>query len=184
MRRLVALILFLLTALAVGCGSQLAAAGPIGTFSRGYSGVAAPGYVYDVALKQSIQTVGIAEDSPPPAPPPTSTRGGALPRIHFHAVAAEAGDGAGIGATTAHGAERVAGAAATRGGVLSPEQILNVRGSGEVWSQADGATVRILQNGAGRYDVVVDGDRGLITTFSNLSQKSFDRLAGNYGWTP
>jgi hypothetical protein len=78
----------------------------------------------------------------------------------------------------------VAGAAATRGGVLSPEQILNVRGSGEVWSQADGATVRILQNGAGRYDVVVDGDRGLITTFSNLSQKSFDRLAGNYGWTP
>src|ERR1017187_3107279 len=89
MRRLVALILFLLTALAVGGGSQLAAAGPIGTFSRGYSGVAAPGYVYDVALKQSIQTVGIAEDSPPPAPPPTSTRGGALPRIHFHAVAAE-----------------------------------------------------------------------------------------------
>jgi hypothetical protein len=97
MRRLVALILFLLTALAVGCGSQLAAAGPIGTFSRGYSGVAAPGYVYDVALKQSIQTVGIAEDSPPPAPPPTSTRGGALPRIHFHAVAAEAGAGSGDG---------------------------------------------------------------------------------------
>jgi hypothetical protein len=53
-----------------------------------------------------------------------------------------------------------------------------------VWSQADGAVVRILQNSAGRYDVVIDGDRGLITTFSNLSQKSFDRLASNYGWTP
>ena len=96
----------------------------------------------------------------------------------------EAGAGADIGATTAHGAERVAGAGATRGGVLSPDEILNVRSVGEVWSQADGATVRILQNGAGRYDIVVEGDRGLITTFKNLSQKSFDRLANNYGWTP
>ncbi|MGH3496011.1 MAG: DNRLRE domain-containing protein [Nocardioidaceae bacterium] len=102
------------------------------------------------------------------------------------ASAAEAAttEGADIGATTAHGAERVAGAGATRGGVLSSDQIIEVRGSGAVWSQADGATVRVLQNEAGRFNVVVDGDRGLITTFSNLSQKSFDRLANNYGWTP
>jgi len=92
--------------------------------------------------------------------------------------------GVDVGTTTAHGAVRIAGAGATRGGVLSSEQILNVRSAGEVWSQTDGAAVRILQNSAGRYDVVVDGDRGLITTFSNLSQKSIDRLASNYGWTP
>jgi hypothetical protein len=98
--------------------------------------------------------------------------------------AAEDVAGTDVGATTAHGAERIAGAGATRGGVLSTEQILSVRSAGEVWSHADGATVRILQNSAGRYNIVVDGERGLITTFSNLSQKSFDRLANNYGWTP
>lgn len=34
----------------------------------------------------------------------------------------------------------------------------------------------------GRFKVVVDGELGLITTFQNLSQKSLDRLAKNYGW--
>ena len=83
---------------------------------------------------------------------------------------------------TAHGAERIAGATATRGGVLSAEQIAAVRASGRVLTQADGATVRILQNQAGRFNVVVEGERGIITTFENLSQKSLDRLANKYGW--
>lgn len=48
--------------------------------------------------------------------------------------------------------------------------------------QADGATVRIHQNELGRFNVVVEGERGIITTFENLSQKSLDRLAKNYGW--
>ena len=87
-----------------------------------------------------------------------------------------------IGPTTAHGAERIAGAAATRGGVLAEEQILLVRGSGQLLTQADGAAVRVLQNEAGRFDVVVDGSRGLITMFSNLSQKSLERLGTRYGW--
>lgn len=87
-----------------------------------------------------------------------------------------------VGPTTAHGAERIAGAAATRGGVLAEEQILLVRGSGQLLTQADGASVRVLQNEAGRFDVVVDGSRGLITTFSNLSQKSLERLGTRYGW--
>lgn len=107
------------------------------------------------------------------------------PIVSATGVAAETTtEGADVGATTAHGAERVAGAGATRGGVLTPEQIVQVRGSGQLLTQADGASVRALQNSAGRYDVVVDGERGLITTFNNLSQKSFDRLANNYGWTP
>jgi hypothetical protein len=115
----------------------------------------------------------------------TGGEGGALSGLEKEAVTAAetTAEGADIGATTVHGVGRVAGPAATRGGVLSAEQILEVRRSGAVGSQADGAIVRALQNEAGRFNVVIDGDRGLVTTFSNLSQKSFDRLARNYGWT-
>lgn len=84
--------------------------------------------------------------------------------------------------TTAHGAERIAGAAATRGGVLSEAGVAAVRQGGRVMTQADGAAVRILQNEAGRFNVVVEGERGIITTFENLSQKSMERLGRNYGW--
>ena len=87
-----------------------------------------------------------------------------------------------VGPTTAHGAERIAGAAATRGGVLAEDDILLARAYGQTLTQADGATVRVLQNEASRFNVVVDGDRGLITTFSNLSQKSLERLATRYAW--
>jgi len=66
--------------------------------------------------------------------------------------------------------------------VLSAEQIAAARASGRTLTQADGATVRVLSNEAGRFNVVVEGERGLITTFENLSQKSLDRLATNYGW--
>jgi RHS repeat-associated protein len=83
---------------------------------------------------------------------------------------------------TAHGSERIAGEAATRGGVLSKTAIQDVRQGGRVMTQADGATVRILQNETGRFNVVVEGDRGIITTFENLSQKSLNRLGENYGW--
>ncbi len=84
--------------------------------------------------------------------------------------------------TTAHGAERIAGAAATRGGVLSEGGVAAVRQGGRAMTQADGATVRILQNEAGRFNVVVEDERGIITTFESLSQKSLDRLRRNYGW--
>jgi hypothetical protein len=89
----------------------------------------------------------------------------------------------GVGQVTAHGAERVAGASATRGGVLSAEQIVTVRTTGQLMRQVDGATVRVLENGSGRFDVVVDGQKGLITTFQNLSENSLIRLSNRYGWT-
>ncbi len=63
--------------------------------------------------------------------------------------------------TTAHGAERVAGPAATRGGVLSEADIAAVRQQGRVMTQSDGAIVRILQNEAGRFNIVVEGERGI-----------------------
>jgi hypothetical protein len=66
--------------------------------------------------------------------------------------------------------------------VLAEDEILLVRNAGQLLTQADGAAVRVLQNEAGRFNVVVDGERGLITSFSNLSQKSLERLATRYGW--
>ena len=108
---------------------------------------------------------------------------GAMFRPATEGVVNEGANGAGdVLKTTAHGAERIAGSGATRGGVLSAEQIFAVRTSGRVMVQADGATVRIHQNELGRFNVVVEGERGIITTFENLSQKSLDRLAKNYGW--
>lgn len=84
--------------------------------------------------------------------------------------------------TTLHGAQRLAGPAATRGGVLSVEAAKVVSTGGRVMTQADGALVKILTNSKGRFNVVVEGERGIVTTFENLSQKSLDRLGKNYGW--
>lgn len=84
--------------------------------------------------------------------------------------------------TTLHGAERVAGPAATRGGVLSASEVLQVQGQGRGLVQSDGAAVHVLQTGNGRFSVVVEGERGIVTTFKNLSQKSLDKLGKNYGW--
>lgn len=66
--------------------------------------------------------------------------------------------------------------------MLAEDEILLVRDFGQLITQADGATVRVLENEAGSFDVVVDGERGLITTFSSLSKKSLERLATRYGW--
>jgi RHS repeat-associated protein len=91
--------------------------------------------------------------------------------------------GIGIGAelTTRHGAARIAGGAATRGGVLSMGEVAAVRAAGRLLTQADGAIVRVLRVGD-RFNVLVEGERGIITTFKNLSQKSLDGLATRYGW--
>lgn len=69
-----------------------------------------------------------------------------------------------------------------RGGVLGEDDMALVRTYVQVMTQGDGATVRVLQNETDRFNVVIDGERGLITTFSNLSQKSMERLATRYGW--
>ncbi|MCX5649803.1 MAG: hypothetical protein NTU45_00195, partial [Planctomycetota bacterium] len=97
------------------------------------------------------------------------------PGVHYE------GEGARL-QTTAHGAERIAGLGATRGGVLDEAGIDLVRARGDVLYQADGATVRVLQIESGRFNVVVEGERGIITTFERLSKKSLDRLSSRYGW--
>jgi hypothetical protein len=70
---------------------------------------------------------------------------------------------------------------ASRGGVLSLGEIAAVRAAGRLLTQADGAIVRVLRVGD-RFNVVVEGQRGIITTFKNLSHKSLDGLARRYGW--
>ena len=82
---------------------------------------------------------------------------------------------------TVHGAERIAGPSATRGGVLTADRAAEVIAKGKTLSQSDGAVVSIIEN-SGKYDVVVHGQRGVITTLSNISEKSYARLANKYGW--
>jgi RHS repeat-associated protein len=83
--------------------------------------------------------------------------------------------------TTKHGATRIAGEAATRGGVLSEAEILATKG-GRILTQADGAIVRILEAGPGKFNVVVEGEQGVITTFRHIGKNALDRLAARYGW--
>src|SRR5579885_531817 len=51
------------------------------------------------------------------------------------------------------------------------------------YTQADGAEV-FVRNVAGKFDVVIRNPTTgkIITVFKNLSQKSLDKLARNYGW--
>jgi RHS repeat-associated protein len=84
---------------------------------------------------------------------------------------------------TAHGATRVAGTNATRGGVLSMSEINATKVAGQVLRQADGAKVYIHETTTGRYNVVVENNAGeVITTMKNWSQNSINRISKNYGW--
>jgi hypothetical protein len=47
----------------------------------------------------------------------------------------------------------------------------------------DGATVYLHQAGPGKFNVVIEGERGLITQFRHMTPASVRRLAINYGWT-
>jgi len=84
--------------------------------------------------------------------------------------------------TTAHGAERVAGATATRGGVLSVEGINTTKTLGRTITQKDGANVFLHEVTPGKFNVVIEGNKGIITTMENWSQKSINKIAKNYGW--
>lgn len=83
-----------------------------------------------------------------------------------------------VGATD-HGAMRMAdpsrlGAEGVRDAIANATR---------TFTQKDGAQV-FAQEIGGRFNVVVQGDRGVVTTFKNLSEKSLERLGKNYGWKP
>ncbi|MEO8682345.1 MAG: RHS repeat-associated core domain-containing protein [Vicinamibacterales bacterium] len=86
---------------------------------------------------------------------------------------------------TAHGAARIAGQGATRGGTLGAVEITSVRGAfdAKYIANVNGATALVAKTANGRYNVVIEGDSGkYITSFRNLDQKSLHRMAKKYDW--
>jgi hypothetical protein len=82
-------------------------------------------------------------------------------------------------AATVHGTQRLADR--TR---LTPDGARDVVANAtRQLVQSDGAKVFIKEIN-GKFNVVVQGERGVITTFRNITQKALDRLAKNYGWEP
>lgn len=72
---------------------------------------------------------------------------------------------------------------ATRGGVLSIKEIETTKKNGKIISQSDGATVFLHEINPRRFNAVIQNSNGkIITTMSNWSQKSINRIAKNYGW--
>jgi RHS repeat-associated protein len=88
------------------------------------------------------------------------------------AVGAAAEDG--IGAT-AHGAEKLAERDFTGADI-------SLTKSGETLTQADGATVYLKEVSSGRFNVIVEGQRGVVTALKNITQGAVDRLSAKYGW--
>lgn len=88
--------------------------------------------------------------------------------------AVEGGEVAG----TVHGAMRMADASR-----LGAEGVKDVMANAtRVGVQRDGARVFVQEVG-GKFNVVVHGERGVITTLKTISEKSLVRLGNRYGWT-
>lgn len=78
--------------------------------------------------------------------------------------------------TSGHGARRLAG----RG--FDGIDIAIVRSSSIVYEQADGAMVHVARLG-NTYNVVVVGERGIVTAIRDVTERDLGNLARNYGWT-
>ncbi len=89
--------------------------------------------------------------------------------------AAEDAGAASVTQATVHGAERLAQAGFTNESIAATK-------AGQVFSQADGATVYLNEATPGRYDFIVEGDSGVITAHTNWPVKAVVRIASNYGW--
>jgi hypothetical protein len=82
--------------------------------------------------------------------------------------------------TTQHGAQRMN----ERGITITNEYAQTIkRNYTESWIQGkDGAAVYIKRAGRGRYDVLIEGDDGIVTVMRDKSRKELDGLARNYDW--
>ncbi len=81
---------------------------------------------------------------------------------------------AGIEATE-HGAERIEERA------LSHDEIALTK-TGDVYIQSDGATAYVKEVAPGRFNVIIEGAKGVVTALKNIPQSAVDRLAKKYGW--
>ena len=77
---------------------------------------------------------------------------------------------------TKHGSERLK----ERG--FSENDILNTKNTNNIKIQADGAKVYIKEVANGKFNIIVEGKKGIITALKNISQKSLNRLTKNYNW--
>lgn len=75
---------------------------------------------------------------------------------------------------TVHGAERLAARGFT-------EADVTLTRSGVQLLQKDGAIVFLKEVTPGKFNVIVEGGRGVVTCLKNISEKSVARLAQNYG---
>jgi hypothetical protein len=78
-------------------------------------------------------------------------------------------------ATTIHGAEQLAARGFT-------EADISLTRTGTELMQEDGATVYLKEITPGRYNVLVEGERGVITALKNVPWDKVAKLASNYGW--
>ena len=79
--------------------------------------------------------------------------------------------------TTEHGVQRLM----TRG--FSPEEIVAVRTSpSKVLLQSDGAQVFIKRLDSGKFNIIVEGQNGVVTALKDIGEKSLKRLSENYSW--
>jgi hypothetical protein len=76
---------------------------------------------------------------------------------------------------TVHGAERLAERGFTQADIILTK-------SGQQFLQKDGAMVFLKEVTPGKFNVIVEGKRGVITALKNVSERGIRRLAANYGW--
>jgi len=99
-----------------------------------------------------------------------------------HAIVGTGGAIKGTIETTLHGTERIAGPAATRGGVLSSEGIEEVVKNGRTLAQNNGATVYFTKE-AGKWNAAVFSAEGRsITTMEGWGEKAIAKIARKFGW--
>jgi hypothetical protein len=95
----------------------------------------------------------------------------------------EAAGTLGVARVTAHGAARLAGPGATRGGVLSYTEALATRFvSSAKYTAANGASVYVRAIEGGKFNVAMWGRNGFITSYRHVSAKTLSRLGKSGGW--
>ena len=84
------------------------------------------------------------------------------------------GSGSGGGGTQ-HGGERIS----ERN--MSPAEIAEAK-TGQAYTQSDGATEYVKKLASGRFNVVVEGEVGIVTVIINKTAGDIRRRGQNYGW--
>lgn len=85
---------------------------------------------------------------------------------------------------TAHGKERIAGPNAGRGRVLSTNEAKDTKYSPQStrFKQKNGVNVYLEKQPNGKYNGVVEGKRGLITTMKDWSARELSNMGKNQQW--